>query len=63
MKLAYNSLFYRVSIVWCRVSIVLFRVSIVFAYIKKEVKRELPQKKEKEGSVCLEKRVYKYSIQ
>ena len=54
MKLAYNSLFYRVSIVWCRVSIVLFRVSIVFAYIKKEVKRELPQKKEKEGSVCLE---------
>ena len=47
MKLAYNSLFYRVSIVWCRVSIVLFRVSIVFAYIKKEVKRELPQKKKK----------------
>ena len=52
MKLAYNILFYRVSIVWCR-------VNIVFAYIKKEVKREHPQKKEKEGSVCLEKRFYK----
>ena len=47
MKLAYNSLFYRVSIVWCRVSIVWCRLSIVFAYIKKEVKREHPQKKKK----------------